>query len=144
MQHPKRHQCVMNQSKISILHNHEQQRRHDTMNYRPSAAPFKHRDHRIQKKLINALCILLAFALSSTFLSALILEWQWEENGPPTPPSYLKHQEFKTTKEISSVQHVILAGMILDGSLIQSQVWSTIVSLNCKHHVSVHILVETT
>ena len=115
------------------------QRLQTAMNYPPSAASNKNRGHPTEKKLIIALCTLLFFAVSSTFFSALILERQWLDDGSRKPPSYFKKESWKRSEKTSSV---ILGGMILDGSKIHSQVWSTIMTLNCEHDVSVHFLVE--
>jgi hypothetical protein len=119
------------------------------MSIRASAFRIKRREAALlQEPLVIGLCFIVFFAVASTLLSALVLERQeWEGQQKQQQNSNSKfetrqgeyqHDQFKS----ESYSNVYLGGMILDASVIQSQVWFTMMKLNCLHNVGVHILTQ--
>lgn len=110
------------------------------MSTRSSTFRIRSRKASVQEHLVVGLCFIVSFAATSTLLSALVLERQWE--GQNSNFETLRGEyHYNSSKPESSV-NVYLGGMILDASRIQSHVWSVIMTLNCLHNVGVHILTQ--
>ena len=41
------------------------------------------------------------------------------------------------------VTNIWIAGMVFDGTTIQTKIWKALVDLNCNHNVGVHIIVKS-